>query len=127
MSARTEYVIERDGEPAVVFTGALIGEASSHASHKDRWSELRLYVTDGGKYVRELVGRSNRRGEIDIVTATVASSADELVEQCRTIGLRSAGHALVGLARRALREASRYDTDLHRAVTAREAGTVHID
>ena len=56
-----EYSTNRDGE-------------------KDRWQELRLHVTPGGAWIAELVGRSTRRGDRDLVTAKVIYRAAGMTE-----------------------------------------------
>jgi hypothetical protein len=49
----------RDGATRVVeFDGQLLAEVSSRRANAPRWTELRLYKTDGGMYVLEKVGAS---------------------------------------------------------------------
>ena len=78
----TRYTLRRDGEKPLAFNGKLVGEVSTRFK-RDRWTELRLYLTTidsewrpgpHGRldaYVVEQVGRSKMDGEIDRCKAWV--------------------------------------------------------
>lgn len=48
----------RDGRRLIEFTGRMLGEVSSRRGDAPRWTELRLYRTDGDTYILEKIGRS---------------------------------------------------------------------
>jgi len=51
----------RDGRRLLVFDGQLLASISSRESpEKDRWTQMSVYLTQGGSYVLEKVGRSVR-------------------------------------------------------------------
>jgi hypothetical protein len=81
------YVLKRDGEADVRFTGERIAEASSSAERSrgdysgttGRWTELSLYRTKGGKYVCHSVGRTQWQGEHDRYATEVCNSEAAVV------------------------------------------------
>lgn len=70
----------RDGARKLSFAGVLLGDASSHEPGKDRWIELRIYRTTGGRYVVERIGKTHVRGERDRFWAQVSSTAEGVIE-----------------------------------------------
>ena len=48
----------RDGSRLITFQGTLLGSVSSERQGSPRWTEMSLYLTHGGSYVLEKVGRS---------------------------------------------------------------------
>ena len=50
----------RDGNRLLVFDGQLLASISSREPGKDRWTEMRIFKTQGGSYLLEKVGRSIR-------------------------------------------------------------------
>lgn len=48
----------RDSSRLITFDGDLLGFASSEREGVPRWTEMSVYLTDGGSYVLEKVGRS---------------------------------------------------------------------
>jgi hypothetical protein len=50
----------RDGHRLLTFDGQLLAAVSSRDGEKDRWTEMRVYQTNGGSYILEKVGRSVR-------------------------------------------------------------------
>jgi len=79
-----QFIVERDGQPDLRFTGEKIGSTSSSPDngHPDfsgstgRWTVLRLYRTDGGKYVCERIQRTQWQGEQDVAEAEVCDTLD---------------------------------------------------
>jgi len=59
------YRLRRFREPPLVFEGELIAEVTTKHPDRERWTELRVYVTRSGTYVAEEVGRSLAYGESD--------------------------------------------------------------
>lgn len=48
----------RDGLRLITFEGDLLGQSSSRRPGVSRWTEMSLFLTEGGSYVLEKVGRS---------------------------------------------------------------------
>lgn len=64
--------VKRDNESTLRFTGEMLADVSSHSEkNKTRWTVLRLYKTQGGKYVCQSIGRTRFEGEVDRFSATV--------------------------------------------------------
>jgi hypothetical protein len=59
--------------PVHRFKGKLIAEASSWREGKARWQECRLWETEGGAWIAELMGASDAGSERDITTVTVVT------------------------------------------------------
>jgi hypothetical protein len=84
----TKFELNRDNDRNVVFTGELIGSASSspnnaHSNYSGgsgRWSELNLYKTAGGKFVCHSIGRTQWQGEYDRFTLKVCETEAEVIE-----------------------------------------------
>ena len=81
------YTLTNDDAKNVRFTGELLGEVSSHShfgSRQNRWTELDLYRTAGGKLVLQIVGRTCWQGESDrhevLVLDAEAALVDALIE-----------------------------------------------
>lgn len=50
----------RDGNRLIQFDGELLASVSSRNDGRDRWTEMRVYRTQGGSLILEKVGRSVR-------------------------------------------------------------------
>ena len=75
------FTIEVDNEPSIRFTGELLATASSKDNDSvGRWTELRLYRTQGGKHICYQVGRTQWEGERDRFDAKVCDSIEEVKE-----------------------------------------------
>jgi hypothetical protein len=75
------FVVERDGQPDLRFTGTRLGEVSDKDSPRSpgeegRWHELALYRTQSGKYVCAKIARSTVEGERDRHEAKVVDPAE---------------------------------------------------
>jgi hypothetical protein len=77
------YSLARDGEPVLSFDGTVLAAVSSSSSYKDRWTELALYESDGGKYVVQTIARSRRENETDWHSARVFDSPAATIEGLR--------------------------------------------
>jgi len=83
-----EFVIERDGERPIKFTGELLGEVSSSSNNASsdysgqtgRWSILRLYRTQAGKYVCEQIGKTQWQGEHNRYSGAVCDTDQQVVD-----------------------------------------------
>lgn len=76
----TDFLIERTGQLALQFDGAVIAEESSHIAVnggplQNRWHELTLYQTRGDQLVLAVAYRSRWQGEHDHHSAEVTSRA----------------------------------------------------
>jgi hypothetical protein len=78
-----EFVVRRDDARDLKFSGERIAHFSTK-SHQgpasNRWLELALYRTKGGKLVCQRIGRTIWEGERDRHEACVVSSVAEVVE-----------------------------------------------
>lgn len=78
-----DFRLERQNEPALVFTGELLAEKDSRFGgerKQERWTELRVYRTQGGKLVAQSVGRSKVHGEIDLHKAWVCDNEQDVIQ-----------------------------------------------
>lgn len=57
--------LRQDGDRDVSFDGVLLGSASSETPDSDRWFEVSIYRTVGGRYLVAGIGRSRVDGETD--------------------------------------------------------------
>ena len=82
------YVIARDNDTDLRFSGELLAsqsssldkESSASSGTTGRWTELRLYRTQSGKYICEQVGRTQWQGERDCCKAAVAETQEKVIE-----------------------------------------------
>lgn len=88
---QTEYeviTVERDGDRAIKFSGKLIGSASTspetarsdYSGQTGRWTVLRLYRTQAGKYVCEQIGKTRWQGEHNRYSGAVCETDQQVVE-----------------------------------------------
>jgi hypothetical protein len=81
-------LVKRDGDKDISFTGELIAEAetspetarSAYSVTTGRWVELRLYRTQGGKFICEQVGRTQWQGEHDRYSGAVCEDHAGVIE-----------------------------------------------
>lgn len=69
-----------DGEREYQFEGVVLGESSSHRSGKDRWIEISIFKTNGGKYIVAGVGKTTVTGETERHWAHVADQPEGCIE-----------------------------------------------
>lgn len=77
-----EYTITRDGQRDLKFTGEKLAEVNNKwvaGRENNRWHELTLYRTAGGKYVLQEVYRTMWQGELDSNSATICDTAEEVL------------------------------------------------
>lgn len=75
-----KITVYRDEGPDIRFAGVLMAEVSSKAPNREqpRWTELRLYQTEGGQYVAHEIGRTTKRDEKTLQRAEVMATLDEV-------------------------------------------------
>lgn len=78
-----EYVLPRDGEPSINFSGRALAEVSSYSNRKQAWTELKLYLTDGGNYILHVIGRTTRPDWVDIHSGSVHHEPAALIDALR--------------------------------------------
>lgn len=59
------HVVLGDEEREIRFVGEILGSASSFRDDKERWIEMTIYRTRGGKYVVAGVGKTTVQGETE--------------------------------------------------------------
>ena len=69
-----KFTLTRDNLADLQFEGDLVATVSSETAGKTRWTELRVYKTDGGRYICEELGRSKVDGERDFHHVTVVDN-----------------------------------------------------
>ena len=77
----TTYRLERLAAVDLVFDGELLSEESSHepsGPKSVRWQEVRVYLTDNGKWVVERTGKSLAPGEVDRPSVAVCTTPAEV-------------------------------------------------
>ncbi len=80
------YIVKRDGDRDLKFTGTVIADVSSHSyqgPNQNRWSEITVYRTKGGKYVVSTIGRTCWQGEHDRHGATLCDTPEAVVDALR--------------------------------------------
>lgn len=78
--------LQRDGKAPLRFKGTLLAKADNRSHEGDRqnrWTELTLYKTAGGKYVIRRTNRSQWSGESDRTQAEALATAPEVIEWLR--------------------------------------------
>lgn len=79
--------LRRDGDRSLVFDGVLLGSGSSKREGVDRWFEVEVYRTAGGRYVIAGRGMSQVEGEVNRCWAVdVDEPRDVLRELTRVDG-----------------------------------------
>ena len=79
--------ITRTGEPPLRFTGIEIGSGDTKidgGNRANRWTEVTIYITKGGKYVAHVGYRTCWQGEHDTDNARSFATPIELVEWLRS-------------------------------------------
>jgi hypothetical protein len=83
-----KYKLERTGQAPLSFEGALIAENEGKwaaGKEQNRWHDLRLYRTSGGKYVLQIEYCTQWQGELSYAQAEVVAAenvTDALHEYC---------------------------------------------
>jgi hypothetical protein len=101
-----------DGQQELRFEGELLGSSSSARAGKDRWNEILIYRTSGGKYIAAGIGRTNRPNETDRHWAHVCETAPGVLVSLYMFDADGVRY-LTRTARQAIEEAARVDEDIH--------------
>lgn len=113
----SSFRVARHSERDLAFDGDLLADRTSHVDGASRWTEVRIYRTDTGRYVAETVGVSTMPGEHNRMTVRVLDTAAEVPDALR---MTSGGRTyLTDLALDALDEAAAKDEALAAFVTER--------
>jgi hypothetical protein len=113
-----DYRLLRDGDIDLEFDGELLVELSSHVDGMNRWTETRIYKTNSGQWVTEVVGKTTVIGEVDRRQVAVHRKAENV-----RLGLMrkvdGGERVLTHMGRRALFAAAQVDPDLVPGLTER--------
>lgn len=90
-----EYHIEATHTPSRKFRGKLLASASTWREGADRWKEMRLYETEGGRWVLHSIGHTTIEGETTFHSAIIFKVFDKLRTR---LGQSSLGMDLAELA-----------------------------
>ena len=77
------WTVRRDDDRDLQFAGKQIAAVSSQwrgGEQQTRWTELELYLTQGGSYVCAEIGLSRWQGEHNFYRAIVADTVGRVVE-----------------------------------------------
>lgn len=105
-----KHRVTRNGNVDLIFEGEIIANLTSREHHSQRqWMEIRIYRTDAGHWVTEVVGRSIIEGQRDRINVAVHDTIDTI-----PVGLQRkvATPYLTNLAVAALSEAAENDHEL---------------
>jgi len=78
-----KFKVSRDGLPPISFTGELIGTGCNRSHQgptQNRWTEVNIYRTKGGRYVWSLVHNTIWQGESDSYSGGSCATAAEVIE-----------------------------------------------
>lgn len=78
MTEHTKQRLSVNNAPDLKFAGRVVYEYSTQSKDqsKPRWTELRLWETEGGAWIAESLGCSTRSGESDLRDVLVIEPAD---------------------------------------------------
>ena len=79
-----KLIIKRDGLPPIAFTGEQIASADNRVGNDgnraNRWTEVSIYRTKGGKFIAALTRLTCWQGESDRRAAASFATAAEVIE-----------------------------------------------
>lgn len=78
-----DYQIKRTGLPPIKFSGEVIGSGSTeieHGNRSNRWTEVEIYKTKGGKFVATVGHLTIWQGESDHYKAQSFEKASDAIE-----------------------------------------------
>ena len=78
-----KFIIKRDGLPPIAFTGERIASASNEINSNgraNRWTEVKIYRSKGGKFIATLSRLTCWQGESDRHSAASFATAAEVIE-----------------------------------------------
>jgi len=103
-----KIIIKRDGLPPIAFNGEKIGSGDNRiisGNSANRWTEVAIYRTAGGRYVVSLARFTCWQGESDHHAATSKATSDEIIEW-----LKEGEDSLGSVSQEAVEEAAGNDT-----------------
>lgn len=98
----------RDGDRTITFNGELLAAVSSRTEEKDRWIELRLFLTEGGTYVLYGVGCTRVPGEVERPWVQLADEPEGIIDRLYMSSDEGARY-MPNTSRRLLEEAASVD------------------
>lgn len=113
----THFRVERQTDIPLEFTGELLADVNSRDEpDQPRWQEIRIYKTDSGKYVTEVVGQTIVPDERVFITVNVLDNAADVRQALKR---RKAGREFLNdMAFDALDEAGRHDPAIRESTIA---------
>ncbi len=78
------YIVKRDGQRDLKFTGEIIGAASSRwlaGKEQNRWTEVKIYKTQSGKFVVETINYTQWQGELNNYRAEICDNPLQAMEE----------------------------------------------
>lgn len=99
------YNLRNDEGRDIKFIGHIIADVSSHTTNgpsQNRWTEITIYRTKGGKIIVQIVGRTQWQGESDRHEVSVCETEAEVI---KALEYPDDGGILGWLAKDALDEA----------------------
>jgi|SRR5262245_61468841 len=72
------FLIERNGTVPLEFDGQLLADVSSAEPDSPRWQEIRIYRSDQGRFITEVLGCTRVRGERTIRNVEVFSRPEDV-------------------------------------------------
>lgn len=94
------------------YHGAKVKEAPRPGKPQERWTEVRIYLTETGFWIAEYLGCSRVEGEVTIRRVTICEEPGEVLDAVRHAGSGN----IPGVAARALRAAAGNDNRLNEAL-----------
>ena len=72
-------VLERTGKSDLSFKGRELAASTSNPDGiKNRWTELKVFKTVSGRYITQILGFSNIKGEVTRSTVDVADTPEDI-------------------------------------------------
>lgn len=110
-----EFRVERQTDIPLRFTGELLADLSSRDDPgQPRWQEIRIYRTNTGKYVTEVVGQTTVRSERVFRTVTVLDNAGDVRHALKR--KKGGREFLNDMAFEALEEAGKIDPAIGKSI-----------
>lgn len=92
------------------FEGEMLCNVSTREPGQSRWTEIHIYKTNTGRWVTEVLGRSNVYHEHDIISAVVSNTPKELRDSL--LRTKDGRTFMSDIAFEALEEAAKKDPEI---------------
>ena len=110
MAELKEFTVERSGKRAIRFKGEVLAGVRSREEY-GRWQEIGIYRVGepgSGRYVAEIVERTNWQGEQDCHRAHICNSPEEVLEVLTEPDPEYEGETFISnLVKKAIEEATK--------------------